>query len=303
MEKKKAIKDFLVRYSLITVGCILYAVGVKLFIERMGLAAGGATGIALIISSLFKMNGISSWWIETGFLVFLINVPLLILGFVAFGKNFFFSTLYTIGLSSLLMNVLDKNLDVIPEFTQDTFIAAVTGGFIFGFGMGLIFRMGGSSGGTDIPIKILKRKFRHIKTGTISLSTDTFVVFCSLIVNQDFNRLFYTVISIVAFAAAFNWVLYGGNTAKTVYIITSNDKVEALRQKILVDLNTGATLIDAEGGYSKDAKRIILCVMKPFLLPSLRDTVNQIDKTAFMIVSSAQEIYGEGYTDPGKEEI
>lgn len=296
---KKIVLDFIKRYSIITLGCVLYAVGVSLFLEQSDLSAGGATGIAIIINHIFPA-------LDTGLLIMIINVPLLILGAFFFGWKFTFSTLYTVGLSSLLMwvcSVVAEPYLPIVKGDYAKLINAVTGGVLFALGMGLIFRMGSSTGGTDIPIKILRKKFRHIQTGIISMITDIIIVTSSFFVFKDVETLFFTVLSVVVFTLVFDWVLYGGNSAKMIFVISENDTAQRICKRILSEIDSGATFIDAEGAYTREQKRILLCVVKPFMFPKLRDIVHEEDNKAFIIVSSAKEIYGEGYQDAGKEDV
>lgn len=305
-EKKLKIKDFTRRYLLITLGCVLYASGVVLFLQAGNLSGGGVTGIALIIN---EVSGFS-----TGITTFIINVPLMLWGWKVFGKEFFFSTLYVIAFSSFLMWLTDKTfLEWVPEiygrhllpFTDNMLINAVTGGALFGLGMGLIFRCGSSSGGTDIPVKVLKKKFRHISTGVISMVSDVIVVACSAFAYKEntLEVLFFTVLSVVVFTVVFDRVLYGGNSAKMVFIVSDEASSRTICDRVLKELDAGATFIDARGGYTGDNKKVLLCVVKPIVYPKLRDIVREEDKKAFMIVSSAKEIYGEGYLSPDKEEI
>lgn len=310
-QKKIVLKNYATRYALITLGCILYPIGVIMFLQEGGLGGGGATGIALIIYN--ASNGL----IPTAVSTFVINVPLLLWGWKVFGKEFFFSTLYVIGLSSLLMWLTDYifidwwkqafGSPLVP-FTDNKLINAVTGGAIFGFGMGLIFRCGSSSGGTDIPIKVLRKKFRHIKTGVITMVTDIIIVVCSIFVTEGgtaekLEMLFFTVLSVVVFTLVFDWVLYGGNSAKMVFIISESEPANRICKRVLTELDAGATFVDGQGAYTGDMKKILLCVVKPVVYPSLRDIVREEDKKAFMIVSSAKEIYGEGYLPPDSEEL
>jgi uncharacterized membrane-anchored protein YitT (DUF2179 family) len=307
MKQKEVIKDYAKRYAIITLGCILYSLGISVFLDAGGLSSGGVTGIAIMLRHVFVHFGID--YIETGIIAMVINIPLLVIGTWYFGKKFFLSTVYSTVLSSLLM-VLWKYVftDFLP-ITDNMVINAVFGGAIFALGAGLIFRMGGSTGGTDIPVKILRCKFRHIKTGFISMASDIIVVATSYIVfkvlgeGNSLDMLFYTIVSVVVFTLVFDWVLYGGNSAKLVYIITSEDKVESIRRRVLEDVDTGATMLNAEGAYSRQTKNILMCVVKPFLYPKLRDVVYQEDKEAFLIVSSAKEIYGEGYQNPNDDVI
>ncbi|MDE6691663.1 MAG: YitT family protein, partial [Clostridia bacterium] len=169
--------------------------------------------------------------------------------------------------------------------------------------MGLIFRMGATTAGTDVIVKILRKRFRHIKTGMISLVTDMTIVGCSFFVHYDINKLFYTALHVVVFTVVFDWVLYGGNSAKTIFIITTKDKYQQIVTRILKEVDTGATMLDAKGAYSQADKVMLICVVRPFLYPRLRDVVHEEDKHAFMIVSSAKEIYGEGYQNPEDAEL
>ncbi|MGN0817515.1 MAG: YitT family protein [Candidatus Coproplasma sp.] len=301
-DKKTVTKDFFKRYAIITLGCLLYSVGVTVFLEAGGLAAGGATGIALIVSYALNQTVGAGWW-TPGALVFIINVPMFILTWIFFGKRCFFSTLYVVGLTSALMSLWDMVLTPYLPLDESQIFNAVTGGAVFGTGAGMIFRMGATTGGTDVPVKILRKKFRHLSTGAIAMVTDIIVVASSFFVYNSFSVLFFTVVSTVVFKFVFDWVLYGGNSAKMVYVISENEKAQRISKRVLTELDTGATFIDAEGAYTGAEKRILLCVVKPFNYPKLRDIAHEEDKNAFIIVSSAKEIYGEGYRNPDDAEV
>ncbi|MDE7087796.1 MAG: YitT family protein [Clostridia bacterium] len=296
-DKKKIALNVLRQYAVITLGCIIYSLGISLFITPADLSAGGMTGISIIFSTFIP--------IPQGIILVILNIPMLILGLIFFGWKFLISTGFATVGSSLLMALWEyvfgeQCLNILP-ITQNCspasaiLIGAVVGGVLFGTGMGLIFRMGASTAGTDIIVKLLRKKFRHLKTGMISFVTDMIIVTSSLFVNNyNIEKLFYTAISTVVFTLVFDWVLYGGNSAKTVFIITAKDKCETVVKRILKDIDTGATVVDAKGAYTQEDKVMIMCVVKPFLYPRLRDVVHEEDKKAFMIVSSAKEIYGEG---------
>jgi len=290
--------------AIILIGSVIYSLGVSLFLDANKLSSGGLTGVALILNNVLNNLGVKLF--DAGVLNILLNIPMFILGFIYFGKRFFFNTVFCVTVSSLMISLwtwlFGDYLAVLP-LTQNPLMAAVFGGALTGFGAGVIFKMSGSTGGTDIPVKILRTKFRHIKTGVISMIADIVIVACSYFIDYDFETVLYTMISVIIFTPVFDWVLYGGNSAKTVYIITDGEKCEAIKKRILGELDIGATLINAEGAYTGDSKRILLCVVKPFLYPKLRDIVRDEDKKAFMIVSSAKEIYGEGYRDASEEDL
>lgn len=298
--KKKIALGVLRQYAIILLGCIIYSLGISMFVTPAKLSAGGMTGISIILSTFIP--------IDQGILLIILNVPMLILGLIFFGWKFLVSTGFATVVSSLLMTLwtylFNTVAPILPLANGDLIVNAVTGGALFGVGMALIFRMGASTAGTDVIVKILRKKFRHIKTGMISLVTDMTIVTCSLFVNgYDVEKLFYTALSTVVFTLMFDWVLYGGNSAKTVFIITVKDKYERILERILKEVDTGATMLDAKGAYTKEDKVMLVCVVKPFLYPRLRDVVREEDKKAFMIVSSAKEIYGEGYKNQDEAEL
>lgn len=292
---QKAVLNFIKKYGIITAGCVLYSMGVALFLDPASLASGGVTGIAIILNYVF------GW--KTGVTIAVINVPLFLLGWKFFGKKFFFSTVYSTLLSSLLIELWNLAMHAYLPVVDNILIESVAGGALFGIGMGLIFRMGSTTGGTDIIVKILRKKFRYLKTSVISMSMDVMIVAASFFVIRDVEILFYTIISIVVFTLLFDWVLYGGNSAKLVYIISSEEKAAVIKQRIIKDLDVGATFMEGEGAYTGNKKQVILCAVKNFLFPKLRDIVREEDDKAFMIVTSAKEIYGEGYKDHNQEEL
>ncbi|MDE7453058.1 MAG: YitT family protein [Clostridia bacterium] len=307
MALKKKSLEYLKRYALIMVGCIIYSLGVSFFLDANNIASGGVTGIAIIIRYLLGFTPVTNFLSEellTGILIVIINIPLFIIGFIFVGKGFTLSSLFATVFSSALIEVWNILLEkFINHAVTDTLIAALVGGVLFGGGLGLIFRMGSSTGGTDILVKLLRKKFRYINTGIISMVIDIIIVCCSFAVFRDFNLLCYTIISIVLFTVGFDAVLYGGNSAKLVYIISVEEKAQEICDRITKELDVGATVTDGKGAYTGDNKRMILCAIKSFLYPKLRDVVKECDPAAFMVVTSAKEIYGEGYKNHTDEEL
>ena len=296
---KKAVLKILKDYSIITLGCIIYSLGVALFLDPYNIAPGGATGIAIVINEILPIETNI-----TGILIIAINVPLFILGAVFCGKKFTISTLFATVVSSLLIelwNFAFKDVEIFK--TEGLLIPALIGGALFGLGLGLIFRMDSSTGGTDIIVKILRKKFRYIKTGIISLFIDVIIMGVAFAVFRNFELACYTLIAIVVFTVLFDMVLYGGNSAKLVYVITTQEKSVLICDRLLKDLDVGATYVEGEGAYTGEERRIIMCAAKNFLFPKIRDIVKDIDPHAFMIVSSAKEIYGEGYKDHFDDEL
>ncbi len=297
MKNKASVLKFFKKYSVMTLGCIIYSLGVALFLDANELAAGGVTGIAIIISFLAGEK------IGTGWLIIILNVPLFVLGVIFLGKKFILPTLYATLFSSGLIELWNwLILPHMPEITN-MLIPATVGGALYGAGLGLIFRMGGTTGGTDIIVKILRKKFRYMKTGIISMMIDVVIVGVAGIIFRNIEQTFYTVISLILFVISFDFVLYGGNTAKLVYIVTTADKSELICNGILQELDISATIIDGKGAYTGNERTVIMCAVKNYLFPKLRDVIKDADANAFTIVTSAQEIYGEGYKEHGGDEL
>ncbi len=296
MKKKKFFKSVPFAFIMMTVGCLLYSLGVTLFLESSNLASGGLTGIAIIISEAILQS--TGFYLNPGYIIFGVNVPLIIWGLFYFGKKFFFYTTYSVTLSSLLMIAWEYAFKGLLPFSDNILLNACIGGALFGVGMGIIFRGGGSSGGMDVPVKILRTKFRHIHTSTILLISDCIIVGCSVFVFRNIDILFYTLISVIVFNIFCNMVLYGGNSAKVIYVICSPEKADALAARILSEIDSGATFINAEGAYSRANKKVLVCVVKPHRYPALKDVIHEEDDDAFMIVSTANEVFGEGYQNP-----
>ncbi|MCH5156127.1 MAG: YitT family protein [Clostridiales bacterium] len=292
---KEAKLNLLKKSAMVVLGCIVYSFGVAIFLDPNNMAAGGVTGISILI------NAATGNKIGTGWLILIINIPLFVIGLIFIGKMFVLTSLAVVGLSSGLMELWGLVVPYMPKV--DRIIAAVVGGALFGGGLGLIFRTGSSTGGTDIITKLIRKKFRYVKTGIISMSIDFIIVTASFIVYRDLELLLVTAISIVVFTILFNRVLYGGNSAMLVYIITTEERAHLICDGLLKDLDVGATIMDGKGAYSGNQKTVIMCAVKKYVYPRLRDVVKKYDSGAFTIVSSAMEIYGEGYKPQDAAEL
>ncbi|MBQ7324277.1 MAG: YitT family protein, partial [Clostridia bacterium] len=157
----------------LTVGSLIYSLAIALFIDVHGLAPGGIGGIAILISRVVPV-------LDTGAWILILNIPLLIVGLVVFGKAFLASTVYTTVVSSILVDIISKIASPWLTFTDNMILAAIAGGGMLALGIGIVFRSGGTTGGVDILVKILRRKFRHMRTGALFMSVDVFVVIMTI---------------------------------------------------------------------------------------------------------------------------
>lgn len=273
-----------------TAGAIVQALAVALVIDPNSMAPGGVTGIAII------MNRVTQ--IETGTLIWCLNVPILIMGTWKFGWKFIVSTLYCTGLVSVLTNIFSA---VFPPLTQDIFLASIVGGALMAVGIGLVFKAGATTGGTDIIVKVLRVRMPHLKTGALFLSIDAVIVFCSIFVFKNVDRALYSGITVMVSSMVLDVVLYGKDSAKLIYIIS--DHAEEIAKRLLEELDLGVTYVRGSGAYSGKDKQVIMCAVKKHMAPKTEEVVKQEDPLAFMIVTSAMEIYGEGYKNLFSEKL
>lgn len=277
------------KYGVITFGCLVYAAAVALFLDPNQLAPGGVVGISVILNRLLGL--------PTGTVMLCINIPLLIVGVWKLGLRFLISTIYATVVSSLLTNAFA----LVGPLTDDLLLGAVFGAILLASGMAFVFRAGATTGGTDIIVRLLKLRYKHVETGKLFFCTDLVVVSASTLVFHDLNTGLYALLSILLFAIVFDLVLYGGDTAKMVYVVSERE--QAIASRIMAELELGVTYVYGEGAYTGKQKRVILCVAKKQFFPKIKDIVKEEDRNAFLIISNASDIYGEGFKDHFAEEF
>lgn len=289
MKSKLKSHEILYKWFVIVFGSVLYAVGTSLFLDPNKLAPGGVLGLAVILKSLTS--------IEVGTWYFILNVPIIILGFVKFGPRFIGSTIGCIVLNSLFTNLL-SSFDAV---TTDPLLASLAGSILVGAGVGLVFKAGTTTGGTDIIVKAIRVRYKHIKTGMLFLMSDLIIVTISGFVFKDFNIVMYALIAVAVMGKVIDLVLYGGDEAKLFYIIS--DKADNISARILKEIDIGVTFLEGRGAFSNKEKKVIMCVARKHQGPIIEEIVKQEDKDAFTIITSANEIYGEGYKNIMSEKL
>lgn len=267
----------------------LYGTGISLFLDPNNLAPGGVTGIAVILNRIIP--------VKTGTLYFIINVPLLLIGLWKFGWKFMIKTVLATILTSLFTNWFTRY----PVVTTDPLLAAIAGSMLCACGIGLIFKVGATSGGTDIIVKLLRLKYPYLKTSFLFLITDCIIVSASWFVFHDFNTVMYALISLIVMERILDWVLYGFDEAKLVYIISTEP--EKIASRLMKEVDVGVTILHGEGGYSQTEKEVLLCAVRKQLESQIEDIVKQEDRFAFLIVTNASEIYGEGHKSLFSEKL
>ncbi|MBQ0083638.1 MAG: YitT family protein [Clostridiales bacterium] len=268
------------------VGCFIYAFAVKVLLEPNAITIGGFTGIASILSVAVLL--------PTGVGVFLLNIPLIVLQFIRFGGKAVVKTACTVVILSLSLDVCGAFFEPI---VVDNVLAAVFGGVITGVGLALIMLHGATTGGVEIIARLVNSKFRHITVGRVMLFFDFCVVVLSSFVYKNAQSALYSLITIYASTRMIDALLYGADRGKILYIIT--DKKKEISEEILSRLQRGVTCFEVTGGYTGSKKSMLMCVVRRHEAAQIHNIVNGKDREAFVVVSDAGEIIGEGFKYQG----
>lgn len=270
------------------VGSAIFGAGYAIFLGPNDLNAGGISGLAQIVVELLGVGSV-------GMLTVLINLPLFAFGGVKIGKRFFFGSLLGLSLSSFIMDHLTVVLELEP------LLAAVYGGIATGFGLGLVFMAGTSTGGSDIVVRLVKLKARNMNIGQISMAFDAIVVILTGIVFGNITNALYTGITVFLCGKLIDAVVYGFDYSKVAMIITKEHAqvVQAVAEK----LDRGATYLYGQGSYSQQDIKVVLVAVYPKQVADLKELVAKIDPGAFVILQDAHQVLGDGFTKHGKESL
>lgn len=277
-DKKKIIINFLK----ITVGCALFALGFDLFLEPNGLNAGGISGLSMVLVELLGVGSI-------GLLSALINLPLFAIGGKKIGKEFFFNSL----LGMILVSVFIDLFSLLPIPETEVLIGALYGGVICGFGLGVVFSAGGSTGGSDIIVRLLKLRYQNVPIGMINTFFDMAVAVLTGIVFQNVNRTLYSGVSIFVLGRVMDAVVYSFDYSKVAIIISKN--YEEIAHRIGTHLDRGATFLEGQGVYSGQQTKVVLSAVKKQQISDLKQLVVDVDPDAFIIVQDAHQVLGDGF--------
>lgn len=268
-------------YLKIILGCFVAAIGLTMFLIPNKVAAGGVSGLATVIHYL---SGFSVGW-----LMLLLNIPLFILGVIFIGKEFGMKTF----VGTALFSLFTEATKAFPIPTNDLLLSSVYGGIILGLGLGIVFKSGASTGGTDLAALLINRFFPSISIGKGILLVDFFVIISEGII-FNWELAMYSWIALFISSKVVDFVQEGFNYAKAVYIISN--KADDISTQILDEMQRGVTLIEGKGAYTGERKKILLCVTTRIEIPSLKNIVHSIDPKAFVIVHNVHEVLGEGFS-------
>ena len=283
MKKKQRAGKLFKKYLIIVLGVAIYSVGFQLFMFPNDIVAGGVVGIAMIINRLTNL--------PVGVLTIVMNVPLFIVAWRHFGLDFMVSSLVGMGLSSVAVDLLALTGIAV---TNDPLLASIIGGVIKGFGLGLIYFVGATSGGVDIVAKFLRQRFAQINFGTLVLGMDVVIVTAYAIILKKYDSAMYSMIGMFVVSKVVDLVLYGIDNSNICYIISENSE-DLIREILSGHMRRGVTILEGEGAYSHRPKKVIMCVIKRTQIGEIRNLVRSVDEHAFFIVVDAKNVFGNGF--------
>ena len=281
-------------YFLISVGTLIFCLAWTSFIQPNGLTSGGLTGLCTIIQ--YATNGA----IPIGVTYPIINGGLLVLGFLCLGASFGFKTIYVIALSSILFSVLPNfdgevwslNLRVLMN---NKLLVVLVGAFMESIGIGLVLLRGGSTGGTDIVAMIIN-KYWPISPGKVYLYSDIFIIASLLLVpGTHIEDLVYAYVLMLGFSFGVDYVLLGDKSS--VQILVFSSKYQQIADHIIHDVRRGVTALQSVGWYSQKESKVLLIIARKHQMNEVVNEIKSIDKKAFISVSTAMSVYGEGFEE------
>ena len=273
-------------YFLMTVGSLIFCMAWTSFLIPNGLASGGLTGLCTIIQ---YGTGIPVGWTYP-----LVNTCLLILAFISLGKAFGVKTIYVIAVTSLMFEFLPKfpQLEVMMD---EKFVVALVGAAMESVGLGLVLLRGGSSGGTDIVAMIIN-KYWPVSPGRVYLFTDVFIIASLLFIpGKGLVDMIYAYVVMLGFSFGVDFVLLGNKSS--VQILVFSEKYQEIADHMIHNVHRGVTALQSVGWYSQRESKVLLIVSRKYQMNEVINEIKGIDKRAFISVSTAMSVYGEGFEE------
>lgn len=272
------------------VGCALFALGLDLFLIPNGLNSGGISGLAMIVRELLGFGSV-------GIISLLLNLPLFALGGLKIGKKFFWGSLLGMALLSLFIDLFAY----LPRIDTEPLLGSIYGGVICGLGGGIVFSSGHSTGGSDIVVRLLKKKWPFVSLGIFVTIFDVSVGILTGIVFHNVTTVLYCIISVFVTGRVVDAVIYRFDYSKVALIVT--DHYKEVARRLGEELHRGATFLEGEGSYSGAKKKVVLTAVKQHQVTEMKNIVSEIDPNAFIIVQEAHQVLGDGFARYSKDSL
>lgn len=284
IKEKPFTKKWFISRGLILIGSFILASGLVLFITPYKIIPGGVYGISIVLHYLFGT--------PVGLVALCFDIPLTIIGVKVLGPRFGYKTVLGFSLTAIFTDTLTYFWGFEPLVKGDALLSSIFGGVMLGLGLGLIFRSKATSGGSDIIAMIIAKKTR-LPLGMLMIYVDSVIVLLGLLVFQDWKIPLYSWIVIFITGKVIDIVITGISYDKSIFIIS--EKHEEIRDKIINNLNRGGTYIEGKGMFNMADRKIIFTVVSRREVAILEEYIHEIDPKAFLTVTDATEILGEGF--------
>lgn len=268
-------------------GSALYSVSVAVFTAPNKIAPGGLTGIATILYYIIHT--------PVGTTMFVLNIPLFVLGFRHIGVKFIGRTV----ICTAMVSVMTDMMSVLPAYRSNLLLAVLYGGVLSGAGLGLIFLRGATTGGSDVASRLLRIRFPHIPMGRMMLLLDMGIIGVSAIVFRSLDSALYAIICSFTCSRVIDSILYGADTGRMALVIS--DQNDAIARQVLNHMERGVTLLKGKGVYTGRERDVLMCAVRRPEAAKLRNIIRQTDPAAFVIMCEAGEVIGEGFTPITKD--
>lgn len=280
----RTVLRWVVDVVIIIAASAVYSLGVHCFISPNEIAPGGVTGIAVVISAVYP--------VKVGTLIFALNIPLMILGFIFLNKATMIKTIISVAAITVLTDIFDGLLPTYSAEGGNGILAALFGGALMGIGLGLNYQREGTSGGTDIIIKMIQKLAPDLKIGAVTAVLDIFVVAFGMYVYRDINVVLFAVVAIYIQSKLIDFLVYG--TQESRFLLIFSESSGEIAEKLL-EQRRGVTLFKAEGAYSGDEREVIATAVHRTAYSKVKRLIRETDPAAFVITTSAGEVLGEGF--------
>jgi len=280
VKKQIFTKKLLREYAEITLGVVLMSIAIQLFFVSHNLVTGGISGLGIIFYSI--------WQIPLGLTTLIFNVPLFLLSFKMMGIDIFIKSLYTMLIFALFLELAT----FIPNINPSIFLSVTIGSATVGLGTALIIRNNATSGGTVLIARLLEKVFGRFKITTWILMADMVVILTGMYVFSIINTL-YAILCIFVFTKVADIASTGAQNSKAMYVFSN--KSEEVAQAMLKHIDRGITSIPSKGVYTGEDRDLLLCVMSNKELIQAKGIVHEVDSKAFIVITSAHEVFGEGF--------
>lgn len=287
--------EYLMDFLVCAAGSIIYGVSVSFFTAPNKIAPGGITGISTILYYLIHT--------PIGTMIFVLNIPLFILGLRFIGGTFMVKSIACTFMTSVAVDMLEAGMNFfhISAYHGNDILAALYGGVISGVGLALVFLRGATTGGTDIASRLLKLKFRHVSMGRMMFIIDAFIILISAIAFKSIDSALYAMIAIFTSSRVIDSILYGADHGKMAIIISQNN--DAIAKAIIHDMDRGLTILKGKGYYTGAEREVLMCAVRRHEAFKLRSLVRANDPSAFVIMCETDEVIGEGFKPITKDEM